>query len=803
MKPWDNTVSIRSKIVITIIVISTCVALLGSALAFGLSREMLTTHFVSDLKIAATQHVNEVSFMLDNASASIDALAQEKEIIDLVKEQNEFTIASASMTVAHFNARNEFYSFDVLDVLGNVLYSTNPTKIGVNKSEHDFYKNGITGVASVEVSKGSTLQNVELFAYAPIKTKEGRIVGVVVGEYNPEHIFSFLETSKGALQFDHAIITDEYGVVVYSDRKELLFKNMGTPSALAKVKIAERWHQYAIRVIDENESDIQNAIETRGESVTFFKKNGSWFDSKMILVSRLSDKPFSLILESNIEYIFNQVFRATIFIVLLMLFMAFIIALFVALYINRFLRPISEMLRFTKDVSNEKFDAPLLITSNDEKEFQELGKELAAMAKKLKGVKEHLEDAIKEKTKTISGKIEELEEAKISALSMLEDLTVSRNKLEIENAKNNAVLSSIDNGVLVTDKEGRLLFANHNIETLFNWKVSEKLGSRFDRLMNSAETFQGESITEAFNIIKAALQGTSISGHFVIVRNDGKKIPLYYAASPIMQAGTSIGSVTVVRDITEEKKLDDSRTTFISTAAHQLRTPLTAVSWFGEMLAEGIGGTLTDKQKDMVNEINSGVKRMMDLVSFLLKMARIEAGRVRVTPESLHPADIAREVIQSLSVLSTKKQQVVTLDSDLSSEYRINMDREFMRQVFLNLLANAIQYSPKKGVIHIAIKDMGEVIEASVTDTGIGIPAEHQAEIFKKFYRAPNAVRSVPEGSGLGLALVKTLVEQWGGTIAFTSEVNKGSTFIFTIPKRGMEKREGEVPLTVAKDDVI
>jgi PAS domain S-box-containing protein len=596
MKPWDNTVSIRTKIVITIIVISTCVALLGGILAFWLSREMLTNHLVSDLKIAATQHVNEVSLMLDSASASIDALAQENEIIDLAKEQNEQTRSSASMTVSHFNARNEFYSFDVLDVLGNVIYSTNPTKMGMNKSEHDFYKQGITGVVSVEVSKGSALQNVELFAYAPIKTKEGYIIGVVVGEYNPEHIFLFLEASKGALQFDHAIITDEYGVVVYSDRKELLFKSIGVPSALAQVKIAERWRQYVVRVIDATQADIQNAVETRGESATFFKKNGSWFDTQMVLVSRLGDKPFSLILESNIEYITGQVFRATIFIALLMLFMAFIIALFVALYISRFLRPIGEMLRFAKEVSNEKFDAPLLITSNDEKEFQELGEELTSMAKKLKGVKSHLEEAIQEKTKTISGKIEELEEAKISALSMLEDLTVSRNKLEIENAKNNAILSSIDNGVLVTDKDGRLLFANNNIETLFNWKLSEKLGSRFERLMKSAETFQGEPISEASNIIKAALQGTSISGHFIIVRDDGKKIPLYYAASPIMQAGRSIGSVTVVRDVTEEKKLDDSRTTFISTAAHQLRTPLTAVSWFGEMLAEGIGGTLTDRQ---------------------------------------------------------------------------------------------------------------------------------------------------------------------------------------------------------------
>jgi len=125
------------------------------------------------------------------------------------------------------------------------------------------------------------------------------------------------------------------------------------------------------------------------------------------------------------------------------------------------------------------------------------------------------------------------------------------------------------------------------------------------------------------------------------------------------------------------------------------------------------------------------------------------------------------------------------------------MDQDMLWQVVQNLLSNANRYAPSESTIFVEIVEKGEEIEYAVRDTGIGIPKDQQSRLFEKFFRADNAVSAVPEGSGLGLSLVKILVEGWGGRIWFESEQNKGTTFHFTVPIHGMKAKEGEVKLTV------
>ncbi|HEV8601468.1 MAG TPA: HAMP domain-containing sensor histidine kinase [Patescibacteria group bacterium] len=245
------------------------------------------------------------------------------------------------------------------------------------------------------------------------------------------------------------------------------------------------------------------------------------------------------------------------------------------------------------------------------------------------------------------------------------------------------------------------------------------------------------------------------------------------------------------------KKLNDAKTGFISVASHQLRTPLTSMRWFSEMLLAGDAGEINEQQQAFVQRIYEGTSRMVDLVNLLLQIARVEAGRVRIVPKPLDLRTTTEEVVQTLKTLIDAKSQKVEFKVNPEPFPPIPLDKEVVWQVIQNLMTNANRYSPKDSTILVTIIQKGKEVEYSVKDQGIGIPEDQRNRIFEKFFRAENALRSVPEGSGLGLNLVKLLVEGWNGKVWFETETGKGTTFFFTIPMEGMKAKAGDVGIEV------
>lgn len=240
--------------------------------------------------------------------------------------------------------------------------------------------------------------------------------------------------------------------------------------------------------------------------------------------------------------------------------------------------------------------------------------------------------------------------------------------------------------------------------------------------------------------------------------------------------------------------LADARANFISTASHQLRTPLTTMRWFSEMLTSGDAGELPTEAKDYLSQISQGIDRMTNLVSFLLRSARIESKRVTIKPEPVRIRSAIDRAIEKLNEnLSQKKQEVVVQGDD---DPVIPLDAEFLNEVLVNLISNANLYSPEATTITISIAGKDDIVIVSIHDTGIGIKEADRPRVFDKFFRAPEAVIASPDGSGLGLAYVREIVHQWDGDITFTSVEGKETTFRFTIPKRGMSAREGEERLS-------
>lgn len=258
----------------------------------------------------------------------------------------------------------------------------------------------------------------------------------------------------------------------------------------------------------------------------------------------------------------------------------------------------------------------------------------------------------------------------------------------------------------------------------------------------------------------------------------------FASAAGLAAAGALGLAAAAARERELRRRLDETRherSEILSIVSHQMRTPLAAMRWIIETLLRGDAGELSREQRGYVTDLLEANGRLTGLVNDMLNASRLESGQHAAAPAATDLRGLLKEAAKEIAPLAKEKRQ--TLRSRLPRTPLVaSVDARMFKQAVLNLLSNAVKYTPQRGRVVLEAEREGEVARIRVQDDGIGIPPGQQADIFKKFYRADNAVASGAEGTGLGLYVVRKVVEQAGGTVTLESAQGKGSTFTIALP---------------------
>lgn len=352
-----------------------------------------------------------------------------------------------------------------------------------------------------------------------------------------------------------------------------------------------------------------------------------------------------------------------------------------------------------------------------------------------------------------------------------------------------AVLSAIDDGVLAIDSKGNIKAINPSAEQLTGWTGEDAVGLVFNSILKITNNDGAEMIDISNPVNRVLKTGENFSTRDLFVKTQsGKTIPIFLSVNSIDEQNS--GVVVVFRDISKELKENREQAEFISTASHEMRTPVASIEGYLGLALNPATATIDSRAKSYLEKAHENTKHLGELFKDLLDITRAEDGRLKNEPVVLDAVDFSRNIWEGLKIKAEKKGLTYIFEPDdhktgeltISPVFFIHADRDHLHEVLNNLFENAIKYTPS-GKVSVNVVGDNDNVKISVTDSGIGIPAEDLPHLFEKFYRVDNSETRSIGGTGLGLFLSRKLTESIGGSLSVTSEYQKGSTFTVQLPR--------------------
>ncbi|HBU69558.1 MAG TPA: hypothetical protein DEE98_04145 [Elusimicrobia bacterium] len=366
-----------------------------------------------------------------------------------------------------------------------------------------------------------------------------------------------------------------------------------------------------------------------------------------------------------------------------------------------------------------------------------------------------------------------LEEAKESLETKVMERTA---ELSLSEKKYRGVIENSFDPIIIFDDKMQIKNWNMGAELTFGYKESEVLGKGVDLLLVDEKTKGLEQLKEKGFIKNYVMKWKNRAGEPIYVN----------ITASFLESGEIFA---ILRDITQEKRIDQMKTDFVSNVSHELRTPLTSIKGAVELVLSGAEGELTDSQKEMLKIVENNALRLIKLISDLLDLSKIEAGKTEMDIKPYNVAEIVKGTVKEMLPIGFKKKiEIVYKGPDFLP--RIFCDKNMIKQVIVNLLGNAVKFTPENGVVTVRVEEENKDIKISVSDTGMGISKEDYAKLFERFQQIDSSSTRVYGGTGLGLAISKSIILAHKGRIWVESELGKGSVFSFVLPKA----KDGDIP---------
>lgn len=669
----------------------------------------------------------------------------------------------------------------IIDLTGRVAISTDNREGGeiIKEDPENFkaYSQALTGQTYVSdfTIPEDTGQPTIIFA-TPIKDRQVAaqpIVGVLIGHLTWPAVTDIL---KNAATPGAVYLYRQDGVLIGDNEKNRSAESLGK---------------------DFKNAPIFQHILNRGAKIAILPSVHSGYASLFThdaLPGYLNyqGNNWQLSIETPINIAFASVSRAGLGLLGFLSPIIFIIGLIIVIVLNYLiLRPISFLTSGAKQIAQGNLNQRIRVKSKDELGI--LAETFNQMAANLQILNRDLEQRVKDKTKELSAGLKQierknflLENNKKAMLNLLEDVEKEKEIAHQEKDKTETILYSIGDGVFVVDADYRIIVFNPVAAKISGHSISEALGKRYDQVLKFTyeESDKAGMVNDVF-IKKAMTTGrvAEMANHTILLTKKGQKVPVADSAAPLKdKKGKVVGCVVVFRDVTKEREIDRAKTEFVSVASHQLRTPLTGIKWFTEFLLKS---KINARARDCAKQISISNERMVRLVDDLLNVSRIETGRkFDLIFKNTDIVKVIKSAIEEQKSSARDKIIELACSADSPTKLVLPVDELKIRQVFQNLISNSIKYSKEKTKIIIGCQSKGNQTVFFVKDNGIGIPHHQQSQVFTKFFRAENVFTMHTDGTGLGLYIVKAIIEAHGGKIWFESVENKGTTFFVSLPSK-------------------
>jgi len=760
---------LASKILLLFLVITLLFAGGGSYFVFFNLRSVLEKETGKQQLLIARQLMEEIDIFLYERLQNIKTIGQAPPIIQaLASGDSDLIIKADKKLNEFFSTTGPWNNLIVINTKGDVVISSYKIQdISQRPGILAAFQSALKGqVYYSDAILSHVTEKPTIFFSFPMKDTDeagSPIVGVVVGELAWPAITEYLEKIQEPIL---AHLYNKEGTVIGANQpghqEEILKANFkDNPFFQLSLKGRE-----STMKAQSAHSGFNSLATNANEQGHLSYKGNNWI----------------LILETPVSIAFaganESGWKSGLFIFALIIIFLLLLYFFVK---RIFISPITEISSAMEKRAAGDMDLRVKIKTKDE--IGRMSATFNQMADKLNDFYRNLEEKVRLRTKELSQKNKKSKEVQKAMVNLLEDLSAEKDNLAREKARDEAILTGIGDGVFVLDSEERIILFNPTAEKISGFAAKEAIGRKYTDILKFIFEKDGSINDEFIKETMAKGKITQMASHTFLIKKDGSKVPVADSAAPIKdEQGRIFGYVVVFRDVTKEREIDKMKTEFVSVASHQLRTPLTGIKWFTELLLKS---KPNDTIKNYANQIVISNERMVRLVDDLLDVSRIEAGKkFDIILKNTDIVLIVKSVIKEQAISAKKKNIALVCSADAPHKLILSLDESKINQVFQNLVSNAIKYSKEKTKITIGCQQKKNEAIFFVKDNGVGIPQHQQSQIFNKFFRAENAFSMHTDGSGLGLYIVKAIIEAHKGKIWFESAENKGTTFFFSLPAK-------------------